>query len=296
MVILPPDVLNEVKRLELRIRRLVDSLMAGEYFSIFKGRGLEFYEVREYLPGDDIRAIDWNTTAKTGVPHVKTYVVEKELPVILLVDVSGSLEFGSSDKTKADIMVEVVAFLGMVAIKGNNPLGLVAFSDAIELLLKPRRGMGQFLNIVGGVLELLSSHERPRGTDINLAIDTLLRVARRRGLVFLLSDFISKGYESALTVAYERHDIVPVVFSDERESVWPDVRFLEFRDNETGERVVIDTSDRRLRACFHHLAAESRRTREGFFRSLGMDTIEVSTAVPYIKPLKGFFGRRMGRR
>lgn len=296
MITLPTDVLNEVKRIELRTRRLVDSLMAGEYFSIFKGRGLEFYEVREYVPGDDIRAIDWKTTAKTGTPHVKTYVMEKELPVILLVDVSSSLGFGSSDKTKAGIMVEVVAFLGMVAMKRNNPLGLIAFSDTIELLIKSRKGRRQFLNIVGGVLKLFSNHERPRGTDINLALDTLLRVARRRSLVFLLSDFISKGYETTLTVAYKRHDVVPVVFSDERESVLPDVQFLEFMDNETWERVMIDTSDRGLRAHFNHMAADARRTREEFMRALGMDTIEVSTSIPYIKPLKGFFYRRMGRR
>ncbi|MBI5286505.1 MAG: DUF58 domain-containing protein [Deltaproteobacteria bacterium] len=290
-------ILNEVKRLELRTRRLVDSLMAGEYFSIFKGRGLEFYEVREYLPGDEVRAIDWKTTAKTGVPYVRAYVEEKELPVILVVDVSGSLEFGTGGKTKAGVMVGVTAFLGMVALKRNNPLGLVAFSDTIEILLRPTRGRKQFLNIISALLTLLSpEHKRRRGTDVNLAINTLLRVAKRRSLVFLLSDFIAKDYELALATTCQRHDIVPVVFSDVRESILPDVRFVELQDNETGERVTIDTSDNRLRAYFHSQAFHTKKAREGFMMGLGMDFIDISANAPYMKPIKGFFYRRMGRR
>lgn len=292
------EILENIKRLELHTRRLVDSFMVGEYFSIFKGRGLEFYETREYQAGDDIRAIDWKTTARMDKPFVKVYVEERELPVTFLVDISGSQDFGAKGKLKKGIILEIAAFLSMVAIKRNNPIGLIAFTDRVELFHAVKKGRKHLLSM----LTALSSIKcKSRGTDISAGINALDLIAKKKGLVFFISDFLGSdfldsGYELALKTAAKKYDIVPIIITDPLEEILPDVRLVEVQDAETGERMLIDTGDKRLRDWFHHNAIKNRKERQRIFNDAGLDYIEIKTDMPFTKPIKDFFYRRQGAR
>jgi uncharacterized protein (DUF58 family) len=290
--VIPKEILKKVRQIELRTRHLVNTVFSGEYHSVFKGRGMEFAEVREYLPGDDVRTIDWNVTARMGRPFVKVFDEERELTVVLLVDASASGDFGTAARMKGEIGVEMCALLAFSAIQNNDRVGLIIFTDEVEKFIPPKKGKKHVLRVIR---ELYYFQPRRRGTDIAAALDYLNRVTTRRSVVFLVSDFFASGYEAALKVANRRHDLVAVTVSDPREMELPDVGIVEVEDAETGEEVLIDTSDVRARRTFMNASEEARSARQRLFRSVGVDRVDVRTDRPYIEPLMRFFEARAKR-
>ncbi|MDX1646569.1 MAG: DUF58 domain-containing protein [Longimicrobiales bacterium] len=289
---IPREILKQVRRIEIRTRGLVNEVFSGEYHSAFKGRGMSFAEVREYQYGDDIRNIDWNVTARSGAPFVKVYEEERELTVILVVDVSASGEFGSRDRLKGELAVEVCALLAFSAIKNNDKVGLIIFSDRIEKFVPPRKGRRHVLRVLR---ELLYHKPEGRRTDIEAALEYLTHVQRKRAVAFLVSDFQDRDFERALAVAGRRHDLIAIRVGDEREDELPPLGLMELEDPETGERVVVDTSDPGFREAF---AKRARRVRAELDRSLRrskVDVVDVVTGRPYVRPLMRFFEAR-GRR
>lgn len=288
----PKEVLKKVKRIEITTRSLVNDVFSGEYHSVFKGRGMEFAEVREYQIGDDIRTIDWNVTARQGRPYVKVFDEERELTVMLLVDVSSSGEFGTVRQMKGEIAAEICALLAFSAIKNNDKVGLIIFSDQVEKFVPPRKGKSHVLRVIREIL-----YHKPQGTQTNIAaaLEFLSRVARRRSVVFLVSDFISSGYEKALQIANKRHDLVAVTITDPREIDMPDVGILELEDAETGEILLLDTSSLEVRREFAQRTREWSEQREKLFRTLAVDSIDIRTDQPYIEPLIRFFRMRAKR-
>jgi uncharacterized protein (DUF58 family) len=292
---LPAEILKKVRRIEIRTRRLVNESLAGEYHSVFKGRGMEFSEVREYQFGDDIRTIDWNVTSRMGHPYVRKYVEERELTVLLLVDVSGSGDFGTRRQFKREIQAEVCALLAFSAIKNNDRVGFMAFSDRIETFLSARKGKDHVLRVIREVL-----YFRPQGrtTDIAMALEHLQRTVTKRSVVFVVSDFLGTDFSRPLRVAARKHDVIAVTVTDPREEELPALGLLELEDAETGDRVLVDARDRRTRAAFRRWALERRAQREALFRSVGVDALELHTDRPYDVPLVRFFhlrARRMRR-
>lgn len=290
--LIPREILRTIRRIEIRTRRLVNESLAGEYHSVFRGRGMEFSDVREYQMGDDIRTIDWNVTSRMGHPYVKKYVEERELTVALVVDASGSRDFGSVRRMKGEMAAEVSALLAFSAIKNNDRVGLLLFSDVIEKYVPPKKGRMHVLRVIR---ELIYDAPESRGTDIGAALDYAMRVYRRRSVMFLISDFMARGYERPLRRAAKRHDLVAVVVGDPREEALPQVGLLEIEDSETAETMVIDTSDPALRRDFTARALARRAERTRLFRSLGIDFIELSTDRPYDVPLVRFFAARARR-
>jgi uncharacterized protein (DUF58 family) len=284
--------LRTVRKIQIRTSHLVSDVFAGQYQSAFKGRGMEFAEVRLYQPGDDVRTIDWNVTARTSVPHVKRYAEERELTVMLLVDASASTVFGSVRQTKSALAAELGAVLAFSAITNNDKVGLVMFTDRIESALRPRKGVTHVLRVIRDILSL-----RPagHGTDIPGALEHLARVTQRRTVVFLLSDFLDPGWRTALAVAGRRHDVIAVVLEDPRELELPDVGLVELEEAETGERYVVDTGSRRVREAFARRTAEARAERDRTLRSADVDTIVVRTDRAYTEPLLRFFRMRERR-
>lgn len=289
---IPKEILKKVKRIEISTRGLVNDVFSGEYHSVFKGRGMEFAEVREYQMGDDIRTIDWNVTARQGHPYVKVFEEERELTVMLLVDVSSSGEFGTFEQMKGEIAAEICALLAFSAIKNNDKVGLIIFSDKVEKFVSPKKGKSHVLRVIREIL----FHE-PQGTQTNIAdaLQFLSRVTRRRAVVFLVSDFMSSGYEKALQIANKRHDIVSITITDPRELELPNVGFIELEDAETGETFMVDTSDLDVRQEFVSTTSEAVQTREKLFRSLNVDYIDIRTDQSYIEPLIRFFRMRAKR-
>lgn len=289
---LPSEILRKVRRIEIRSNRLVNESLAGEYHSVFKGRGMEFSEVREYQFGDDVRTIDWNVTSRMGHPYVKRYVEERELTVILLVDFSASGEFGSHRQFKREIAAEICALLAFSAIKNNDRVGLIAFTDRIETFLRPRKGNNHVLRVIRDVL-----YFRPVGrrTDIGMALRNLSRTITKRSVVFLVSDFLGEGYEQPLRIAARKHDLIAITMTDPREEDLPPLGLIDLEDAETGERIVVDTSDRRTRRFLKEWARARRAKRESLFRSIGVDALELFTDRPYDVPLVRFFHRRARR-
>ncbi len=281
--------LGEVRRITIRTRRLVDTALAGDYLSLYKGRGIEFYEMREYQPGDDVRSIDWNVTARVGIPYVRRYIEEKELPVMLLVDGSGSGLFGTGERRKREVMIQVSAFLAMAALKENSPFGMLIFTDRVEVFHPMRKGKGQFYRILRSLIDF---DPEGMGTDISLALDTFGRIARRRSIVFLISDLIGEGYRRSLAGVAKRHDLIPVVVRDRREAGLPPVGIVELLDLETGERVIVDTGNRDVLREINHRLAEEEGRLEGMLRSLGLDSIRLDTEGPFLRALGEFFMRR----
>lgn len=284
--------LRTVRKIQIRTSHLVSDLFAGQYQSVFKGRGMEFAEVRLYQPGDDVRTLDWNVTARTGVPHVKRFAEERELTVMLLVDASASTHFGSVRQTKEALAAELGALLAFSAITNNDKVGLVMFSDRIELALPPRKGTRHVLRVIRDILSLTPAG---RGTDIAGALEHLRHVTKRRCVVFILSDFLTPGWKRALRIASRRHDVVAVVLEDPREAEMPDVGLVELEEAETGERYVVDTRDVRVRAELAREAGRARAERDRMLRSAGVDTIAVSTDRPYTQALLRFFRMRERR-
>ena len=382
------EILKKVRRIELRTRHLVNTLLSGEYHSAFKGQGIEFSEVREYLAGDDIRSIDWNVTARMGHPYVKVFEEERELTVMLLVDASSSGDFGTSDQTKSEIAVELSALLAFSAIKNNDRVGLIIFTDKVERFIPPKKGRRHVLRVIRELLarfeglngdngeekerddvspnsegDDVSPHsegddtalphpvagavgsilimtlaaffigwmglpvttsgwavtaatvaaalgltglvarwgfrkptpEKGRGTDLEEALDFLNRVTTRRGIVFVISDFQDTGFEKSLSIARQRHDVVAVTITDPREASLVGAGLLSLEDPETGEQVVVDTSDAAFRKEYERLAHESITGREMLFKRTGVDFIDVWTDKPYVDPLVRFFSARANR-
>ncbi|MCZ6696455.1 MAG: DUF58 domain-containing protein [Acidobacteria bacterium] len=289
---LPSEILRKVRRIEIRSNRLVNESLAGEYHSVFKGRGMEFSEVREYQFGDDVRTIDWNVTSRMGHPYVKRYVEERELTVILLVDFSASGEFGSHRQFKREIAAEICALLAFSAIKNNDRVGLIAFTDRIETFLRPRKGNNHVLRVIRDVLYFSPVGRR---TDIGMALRNLSRTITKRSVVFLVSDFLGEGYEQPLRIAARKHDLIAITMTDPREEDLPPLGLIDLEDAETGERIVVDTSDRRTRRFLKDWARARRAKRESLFRSIGVDALELFTDRPYDVPLVRFFHRRARR-
>lgn len=281
--------MKQVKRVELKTRGLVDALFAGEYRSVFKGQGMEFAEVREYTPGDEVRAIDWNVTARMNRPFVKRYVEERELTVMLALDVSGSESFGSVARFKTDIMTEFAAVIALAAVRNNDRVGLMFFTDRVEHIVPPRKGKRHVLRIVR---DLLAFEPRGTHTDLTPALEYMQRTLRQHTVIFLVSDFQDDGYEHALKVLGRRHDIIAVTLNDPAEEALPSVGLARFRDPETGDYLEVDTSDRRVRAAYaDHVAAELSARRR-VLRRAGVDEIELMTDGSVIEPLLRFFRMR----
>ncbi|MFZ2633627.1 MAG: DUF58 domain-containing protein [Desulfosalsimonadaceae bacterium] len=287
------ELAKKIRYIQIYTDKAVNHLLAGEYESIFKGRGMAFSEVREYQMGDDIRAIDWNVTARTGFPHVKLYVEERELTVLFLVDMSASGAFGSTERTKNETAAELCALVAFSAIKNNDKVGLALFTDHVEKFIPPAKGATHVLRIIR---ELLSFSPKRARTDIKGAIEYLGRITNKRCVVFLISDFLDKGFEKPLRVMGKRHDLIAVSVSDPRETRMPDVGLVELEDAETGGRVVMDTGSRDVRKRYEALGEARRDRLRGLFRSTGVDHLEIENGRDYVGDLVRFFkirGRRL---
>jgi uncharacterized protein (DUF58 family) len=289
---IPREIIRKIRRIEIRTKRLVNDVFSGEYQSVFKGRGMEFSEVREYLPGDDVRSIDWNVTARTGHPFIKKFEEERELTIMFLVDASASGAFGTVSRTKAELAAELCALLAFSATRNNDRVGLIVFTDRIEKVVPPRKGRTHVLRVVR---EILFNEPKGRGTDIPLALDYLTGVVRRHAVVFLVSDFLSEGYANKLSVANRRYDLIAVEVSDPRESELPRLGLVELEDPETGERLAVDTGSRAFAERFADESRAASDERERTFRRLGVDSVRVSTDRPYVEPLEKFFRTRARR-
>ena len=289
---IPRQILKKVKQIEIRTRGLVNDLFGGEYHSVFKGRGMTFSEVREYQPGDDIRLIDWNVTARTGSPFIKIFEEERELTVYLLVDISASGEFGSGQQLKREIGAEIAAVLGFSAIKNNDKVGLILFSDKIEKYVVPKKGKSHVLRVVR---ELLYTEPEKTGTSLKNALDYLLKAAKRKSVVFIISDFLDQDYWSSLKVVNRKHDVIGILLYDPAETDMPDIGLAKVEDPETGEAFWVDTSSKDAR---NRLKKEIQTRQEKFqkeTRKIGLDLIPISTDQDYVEPLMSFFRMREKR-
>src|SRR5262245_30351090 len=289
---LPREVVLQIRRLQLRARRAVEDMLGGEYHSVFKGSGMAFEEVREYQPGDDIRAIDWNVTARMGHPFIKRYIEERELTVILVVDCSGSQQFGTQMQQKREVAAEIAALLAFCAISNNDKVGLLAFTDHVERFVPPRKGTSHALRVIR---DILFFQPKNRGTSIKQALDYLNRIQRRRAIVFLLSDFLDQDFEKALQRTGRRHDLTAVRIADPREEALPAVGLLEVEDAETGRRLVVDTASTAVRAALADAARKRRDVVREMTRSARVDLIEVSTDGGHLDALVRFFEQREKR-
>ena len=291
---LSSELIKKIKRIEIRTRRLVTDSFGGEYHSVFKGRGMEFDEVRPYMPGDEIRTIDWNVTARTGEPHVKRYVEERELTVMLVVDASQSGEFGTEERFKRELSAELTAVLAFSATTNNDKVGLLVFTDQVELFIPPRKGRQHVLRIVR---ELLAFEPKGKGTDIRVALDTINRVLKRRGIIFLVSDFLDdlENFRSQLGVTNKRHDVIAIDLHDPLEDEIAAVGLLALEDAETGELMWVDTSDRGWRDLFGQRAIHRQETLMKAFQQTKIDHISVNTNSDYVSALTEFFQRRSAR-
>jgi uncharacterized protein (DUF58 family) len=286
------ELLKQVRQIEIRTKGLVNHLFSGEYHSVFKGRGMEFSEVREYQFGDDIRNIDWNVTARFGHPFIKVFEEERELTVILMVDLSGSLMFGSLSKTKRRVAAELSAILAFSALKNNDKVGLILFTDKIEKFVPPRKGNKHVLRVIRDVL----SYE-PEGssTDIKSALEYMNGAIKKRSIVFLLSDFMDEGYEKILKAVGKKHDLIGIILDDRRENELPDVGLVKLADAETGQERWIDTSSKRVKKVMKKTREEAINRRNSMFLTSRLDRINVQTGKDYIKPLVQFFRVRERR-
>ena len=289
---IPKELLRALRRIEITTRRLATEQLSGNYISGFKGQGLAFSDVRKYQPGDDVRTIDWNVSARMDETFVKVFVEEREMTVMLVVDVSASERFGSHGGPKSRVAAEVAALCAFSAIKNNDRVGLIASSDRVEKLVPPKKGQKHVLRVVR---EILAAEPEGTATDLSVALQTLVKVARRRSVAFVLSDFFATGYERALSLASARHDVVPVMIVDPRDEEMPDVGLANFQDLETGEDILVDTSDRYVREHYKASMRTLRQRQIDLFRKFGLDHCVVYTHEPYIGPLRELFVRRAKR-
>ncbi len=289
---IPRELLKKVKQIEISTRNVVDEVFSGEYHSVFKGRGMEFSEVREYQLGDDVRNIDWNVTARSGHPYVKIFEEERELTVVLMVDVSSSGNFGTTHQLKREIAAELSAVLAFSAIKNNDKVGLLIFSDKIEKFIPPRKGKQHVLRVIR---EILFYKPQEAKTDLSVALEYLSRLLKRKSTVFLISDFLTEQYEKALQMANKKHDIIAVSITDPREITLPDAGMVELEDAETGETLLVDTGNAQIRSEFYEQSGGRQRELSGFFKSIGVDHINIRTDRSYVDPINKFFKMRAKR-
>jgi len=289
---LPKEIIRKVRRIEIRTKKLVNDIFSGEYHSIFKGRGMEFEEVREYQPGDDVRVIDWNVTARYGHPFVKRFKEERELTVMLLVDASSSGEFGTAQRMKGEIAAELCSVLAFSAIKNNDRVGMIIFTDRVEKYIPPKKGSSHVLRLIREVLHFQPQHPK---TDISCALEFLGRVTKRKSVVFLVSDFLSSGYEKMLSITNKKHDLIAIKIADPREIELPNVGFIELEDTETGEQIIIDTKNAAVRKDFQQYVSREKLKLDKGFRSMDLDHIYISTDRSYVEPLMAFFRVRARR-
>lgn len=287
------ELAQKVRLLEIQTRHLVNDVFSGEYTSVFRGRGVEFSDVREYQPGDDVRAIDWNVTARRGTPYIKQFIEERELTVILAVDGSASTRFGSQGALKRERAAEIAAVLGLAANRNNDRAGALLFAEGVERYIPPRKGKSHVLRLVR---DILSFDPPARGTDLTAALEFLARVLRRRSVVFLLSDFLDSGYERQLTALAVRHDVVALTVSDRRDRELPEVGLIEVVEPESGTRRWLDTGARKVREAYAEAASRAAAERAAVFQHAGIDTVAIDTLADYVEPLRRFFERRERRR
>ncbi len=289
---LTKELLKQVKQIEIRTRGLVNEVFSGEYHSVFKGRGMEFSEVREYQVGDDIRSIDWNVSARFGHPFVKIFEEERELTVMLIVDMSGSLVFGSVDKTKQQIAAELSAILAFSALKNNDKVGLILFTDRIEKFISPKKGKSHSLRIIR---EVLSFEPQGNNTNIREALEYFNHTIKKKAIAFVISDFMDEGYEKILRIVGKKHDLIGVVLNDRREKEIQKAGLIKFRDAETGELRYIDTDTKEFQKYFNEEQKRISESRKSLFISSRLDSVEIETGGSYVKPLVDFFKMREKR-
>ena len=290
---LPPEILRKVRRIDVVAGRRVDETFAGQFRSVFRGSGIEFEEVREYVVGDDVRTIDWNVTARAGKPFVKRYVEERERRLVLLVDLSGSQRFGTTDTRKVELAAEVAAVLAAAAIRSNDKVGLVAFTEDVEHFVPARKGRRHALRVIRDVLGF---EPEKSGTNLAGTLDRVNRVLRRGAILVLVSDFLTSGYEKALLRAARRHDVIAVRANDRREDELPPVGLVRVTDLETGEPAEVDASDPVVREEYRLRAGARRAGVEALMRRVGADYVEIHTGEDYVEPLRRLFERRARRR
>jgi uncharacterized protein (DUF58 family) len=306
--VIPKELLAALRVIEIHTQRLATEQLAGTYTSSFKGQGLAFREVRPYQAGDDVRAIDWNVSARMNDAFVKVFVEEREMTVMLLVDLSASERFGTRRAPKVRVASEVAALLAFSAIRNNDRVGLIVATDKVERIVPPKKGEKHVMRVVREILGFTPSHEpaaAPRatrpvsalgaGTNLRAGLEALVRVSRRRSIAFVVSDFYDTGYERALALASAKHDVVPLVLADPRDQELPDVGLASFEDLESGQDIVVDTSDPRVRAWFAHAMKKIAQSRRTAFHKLGLDSVEIETGGSFVRPLRDLFARRARR-
>jgi uncharacterized protein (DUF58 family) len=286
------ELVKKLKKIEIYTSRLANDQLAGSYHSVFKGRGMAFSEVRQYQPGDDVRFIDWNVSARMNDTYVKVFTEEREMTVMLLVDLSASERFGSTEKPKIETVAEVAALLAFSAIKNNDRVGLILFTDRVERFVPPKKGRSHVMRVV---TEILNADPEGEGTDLGVALDLLGGIGKRRTVAFLISDFIADQYEKPLKVVSAKHDLIPIQIVDPREEELPDVGLALVEDLETGELVEVDTSDLDVRAEYARETLRQRAAREHLFRRLQLDHVTVSTDRDFVRPLTELFRLRQRR-
>lgn len=290
---IPEELVKKIRTIQIFTKRAVDASFAGQYESVFKGRGMQFDEVREYMPGDDIRDIDWNVTARTGRAYIKRFVEEREMTMLFVVDLSASGEFGTVDKMKNELAAEFCAVLAFAAAKNNDKVGLLIFTDRVELYIPPKKGSRHVLRLIR---ELLAFKMPQRQTDIPMALDYVAKVTRKRATVFVVSDFLGGDFKQSLNLLSRRHDVVAVPVRDRVEIGMPNVGLIEFQDAETGEMILIDTASGRYRRAYGQESGERFDSLKNMMRSVGVDCIPITTDKPYIQDLVNFFHMRHRRK
>lgn len=296
----PKEIFKKVRQIEVRTNRLVSDSLAGNYQSVFKGTGMNFDEVREYVPGDDIRFIDWNVTARTGTPHIKKFIEERELTIMLMIDISGSGEFGSKDISKREMMAELGSVLAFSAVRNNDKVGLVLFTDFIELYIPPQKGRTHILRVIR---EILYYKPERKATDLLVPLDFINRIAKRKCVAFLISDFcLSDDFDhdleelrQKLQITNKHHDLISLMINDPREKELPDVGVITIEDAETGQQIELNTADPAIRRGYLAIAGDRQQRLQHAIRATGVDLLDLSTDASYLTPLLGFFRSRQRR-
>ncbi len=296
-MVIPKEILEKILRIDITTNRLVTDVFAGAYHSVFKGRGMEFDEVREYQPGDDIRSIDWNVTARTGFPHIKKYVEERELTVMILVDTSASVHFASRGQMKNKLAAEIAAVLAFAAIRNHDKVGLLMFTDEPELYIPPKKGKSHVLRVIR---EILFFKPKAKSTSLPKVLEYLNKVLHRRATVFVISDFLNPGSDNtqirkSIDIANQHHDLIAITLTDPREINLPSSGLVELMDAESGAKMIIDTSNEAIRREYHAKAMGRIKERDRLFDSVGIDHIDISTDIPYANALVSFFSKRRHR-
>jgi uncharacterized protein (DUF58 family) len=289
---IPREWLKKIRRVELRTFHLVEDLLAGQYHSVFKGRGMDFEEVREYQIGDDTRRIDWNVTGRMGTPYIKKFVEERELTVMVLVDTSASGNLGSTHQSKRELAAEIASVFSFSAIRNNDKVGLLLFTDQVEKFVAPKKGRSHVLRVIHDILFYKPKHN---GTNLTNALRYLNRVVTKRAVIFIISDFLDQNFEKALKITNQRHDVIAITIGDKHEQELPNVGWVAMEDSETGEVVEINTADSQARKLFADLNRQRRDNLVRLFRSSGLDSIHVQTDKPYLEAITRFFNARVRR-